>query len=129
MDLAALSFLTSCLLVALVLILIPMVPGGLVDTRDFSELPRWQFNAFNVFLTSLGIASFVVAGCALARAPWVFVAALVLAVLYCAVFAFDLGKIFPVVSDPLPAPLIVLEVADLALGGVLAVVAIQGMLL
>lgn len=120
--------LTACLLVALVLILIPMVPGGLVDTRDFRELPRWQFNAFNVFLTSLGIASFVVAGFALARAPWVFVAALVLAALYVAVFALDLARIFPVVTDPLPSQLLVLEVIDLALGGILMVIAIEGLL-
>lgn len=120
--------LTACLLVALVLILIPMVPGGLVDTRDFRELPRWQFNAFNVFLTSLGIASFVVAGFALARAPWVFVVALVLAALYVAVFALDLARIFPVVTDPLPSQLLVLEVIDLALGGILMVIAIEGLL-
>lgn len=120
--------LTACLLVALVLILIPMVPGGLVDTRDFRELPRWQFNAFNVFLTSLGIASFVVAGFALARAPWVFVAALVLAALYVAVFALDLARIFPVVTDPLPSQLLILEVIDLALGGILMVIAIEGLL-
>lgn len=120
--------LTACLLVALVLILIPMVPGGLVDTRDFRELPRWQFNAFNVFLTSLGIASFVVAGFALARAPWVFVVALVLAALYVAVFALDLARIFPVVTDPLPSQLLILEVIDLALGGILMVIAIEGLL-
>lgn len=120
--------LTACLLVALVLILIPMVPGGLVDTRDFGELPRWQFNAFNVFLTSLGIASFVVAGFAIARAPWAFVAALVLAALYIAVFALDLARIFPVVTDPLPSQLLVLEVIDLALGGILMVIAIEGLL-
>ncbi len=120
--------LTACLLVALVLILIPMVPGGLVDTRDFRELPRWQFNAFNVFLTSLGIASFVVAGFAIAHAPWVFVAALILAALYIAVFALDLAGIFPVVTDPLPSQLLTLEVIDLALGGILVVIAIEGML-
>lgn len=128
MDASTLHLFVACFLVAMVLILIPMVPGGVIDTRDFAELPRWQFNTFNVFLTSLGIASFVVAGFALARAPWVFVAALVLALLYCAVFAFDLAKIFPAVTDPLPTPLIILEVIDLALGGVLAVIAIQGML-
>ena len=128
MDASALHLFVACFLVAMVLILIPMVPGGVIDTRDFAELPRWQFNTFNVFLTSLGIASFVVAGFALARAPWVFVAALVLALLYCAVFAFDLAKIFPAVTDQLPTPLIILEVIDLALGGVLAVIAIQGML-
>lgn len=123
-----LSLFTACLLVALVLILIPMVPGGVVDTRDFRSLPRWQFTSFNVFLTSLGIATFVVAGFAIAQASWAFPAALVLAVLYIAVFAADLGRVFPVVPDAMPVQLLVLEVIDLALAGVLAVVAIQGLL-
>lgn len=126
MEATVLFTLTACMLAALVLILIPMVPGGLVDTRDFSDLPRWQFNLFNVFLTSLGIASFIVAGFAIARAPWAFVAALVLGALYIAVFALDLAKIFPVVTDPLPSQLLILEVIDLALAGILVVIAIEG---
>ncbi len=127
MDMNLTFVATAGLLVAMVLLLIPMVPGGLIDTRDFRQLPRWQYNAFNVFLVSLGLASFVVAGFALARAPWVFLAALIIAVLYIAVFGLDLGRVFPSVDDPLPSQLLVLESIDLALGGVLAVVAIEGM--
>lgn len=109
------------------LLLIPMVPGKLLDTRDFSPLPRWQFTLFNVFLTSLGVASFVVAGFALAGAPWAFVATLVLSVLYVAVFAADLLEVFPVVPDRSPAPLLVLEAIALASAGVGVVISIQGL--
>ncbi|MFJ2040585.1 MULTISPECIES: hypothetical protein [unclassified Streptomyces] len=116
----------AALLVWEALLLIPMVPGKLIDTRDFSPLPRWQYNGFNVYLTSLGLASFVVAGFAMAGQHWAFVAALVLSLSYIAVFAADLGAVFPVVPDPLPVQLLVLEAIALASAGVLAVIAIQG---
>ncbi|GGP86573.1 hypothetical protein GCM10010231_66070 [Streptomyces sindenensis] len=108
------------------LLLIPMVPGKLVDTRDFSSLPRWQYNGFNAYLTSLGLASFVVAGFAMAGQGWVFVAALVLSLGYAVVFAADLGAVFPVVPDRLPVQLLVLEAIALASAGVGVVIAIQG---
>jgi hypothetical protein len=119
---------TACLLVALCFTLTPMAPGGQVDTRDFSALPRWQFNSFNVFLISLGIASLVASGFAIAEVPGSLVAALILGVLYAAVFALDLGRIFPVVKDALPPQLLVLEVLSLALAGVVVTLAIKGML-
>ena len=128
MELSPLMTTMACILVAMTLILIPMVPGGLVDTRDFAELPRWQFRLFNVFLTSLGIASFVTVGLLLVGVSWASIAALVIGALYGAVFALDLGRIFPVVTDPLPSQLLVLEVLDLALAGVLVVLAVQALL-
>ncbi|WP_179499898.1 hypothetical protein [Streptomyces sp. WZ.A104] len=127
MDHSLLATLTAAFLVWEALLLIPMVPGKLVDTRDFSSLPRWQYNGFNAYLTSLGLASFVVAGFAMAGRHWVFVAALVLSLGYAAVFAADLGAVFPVVPDRLPVQLLVLEVIALASAGVGAVIAIQGM--
>lgn len=107
------------------LLLIPMVPGKLIDTRDFTPLPRWQFNAFNVFLTSLGLASFGVAA-------WLVVApmgaglwsALALGVLYVIVFLADLMEVFPVVPDPMPVQLLVLEAIGLASAG--AMVTLSG---
>ncbi len=119
----------ACLLVALCFTLTPMAPGGQVDTRDFSSLPRWQFTLFNVFLISLGVATLVTAGFALAEVRGSLVAALVIGILYVAVFALDLGRVFPVVEDALPSQLLVLEVASLAMAGVVATLAIKGMLL
>lgn len=117
----------ACLLVALAFTLTPMAPGGQVDTRDFSELPRWQFNLFNVFLISLGVASLATAGFAIAEVGGSLVVALVIGILYTAVFALDLGRVFPVVKDALPSQLLVLEVASLALAGVVMTLAIKGL--
>ncbi len=127
MDPSTLLTLSACLLVALCLILVPMAPGGVVDTRDFSALPRWQYRLFNVFLVSLGLASLTTATFAVLGTE-VFFAAVVIGLLYVLVFALDLAKVFPVVEDPLPPQLLVLEVLDLALGGVLVVVAVEGLL-
>jgi hypothetical protein len=126
MNMPTLATLTAALLVWETLLLLPMVPGKLIDTRDFSPLPRWQYNGFNVFLTSLGLASFAVAGFAMADAQWAFVAAIVVGLLYIAVFASDLTEVFPVVPDPIPVQLLILEAIALASGGVLVVLAITG---
>lgn len=126
MELSFLSTAAAVFLIWEVLLLIPMVPGKLLDTRDFSPLPRWQYNLFNVFLSSLGIASFVVAWFALEGQPWAFVATLVLGILYAAVYFADLLAIFPVVPDPLPVQLLILEAISLASAGVGIVIAIQG---
>jgi hypothetical protein len=117
----------AALLVWKVLLLIPMVPGKLIDTRDFSSLPRWQFNWFNFFLTSLGLASLVVAGFAVTGNSWVFLPALVLALLYIIVCFLDLLEIFPVVKDKLPVQLLILEAIVLGSAGVLLVIAIAGL--
>lgn len=117
----------AVLLVWQVLLLIPMVPGKLIDTRDFSKLPRWQFNGFNVFLTSLTLVSLVTAGFASVGHSWTIIAAIILGILYFAVFFSDLFKIFPVVKDPLPTQLLVLEVISLASAGVLITLAVSGL--
>jgi hypothetical protein len=117
----------ATLLVWKVLLLIPMVPGKLIDTRDFSSLPRWQYNWFNVFLTSLGLSSLVVAGFAVTGNSWVFLPALVLALLYIIACFLDLFEIFPVVKDKLPVQLLILEAVVLGSAGVLLVISITGL--
>jgi len=126
MESTFLSTAAGAFLIWEALLLIPMVPGKLVDTRDFSPLPRWQYNLFNVFLSTLGVASFVVAWFVLDGQEWAFIATLVLAALYVAVFSADLFAIFPVVPDPLPVQLLILEAIALASAGVGIVIAIQG---
>jgi len=117
----------SALLVWEVLLLAPMVPGKLIDTRDFSTLPRWQFNGFNFFLTSLSLISLVVAGFAITGSTWVFWPSLVLSLLFILVFAFDLFGIFPVVKDKLPVQLLILESIGLSSAGVLFILSIAGL--
>ncbi|MDD2436055.1 MAG: hypothetical protein PHG27_05695 [Massilibacteroides sp.] len=117
----------SALLVWEVLLLAPMVPGKLIDTRDFSALPRWQFNGFNFFLTSLSLISLIVAGFAIAGNTWVFWPSLVLSLLFILVFAFDLLGIFPVVEDKLPVQLLILESISLSSAGVLFILSVAGL--
>lgn len=118
----------AAMLVGQTLLLIPMVPGKLIDTRDFAPLPRWQYTSFNVFLSSLGLVSFIMAGLLLANVGWAFAVTAVLAVLFGAVFLSDLLEVFPVVPDRMPVQLLVLEAISLASAGGLLVVALRGAL-
>jgi hypothetical protein len=127
MNETLLTTIVAALLIWEVFLLIPMVPGKLIDTRDFSTLPRWQYNLFNAFLTSLGMASLVVAGFAVMGYAWVFLPALIIGSLYVTFSFLDLFEIFPVVKDKLPLQLILLEAIVLASGGVLIVFSIAGL--
>lgn len=118
----------SCLLVAVTALLVPMVPGGQVDTRNFDELPRWQFRTFNVALITLGLVALAVAALTPAGATWALWTAALVGAAYLAVFALDLGRVFPVVSDPMPPHLLVLEVQGVVLGAVVLVVGVLGAL-
>ncbi len=122
-------FLLAALLVWETLLLIPMIPGKLIDTRDFSDLPKWQYNLFNIFLTSLGMVSFVISGFALSGANWVITPCLILGVLYALVFYADLFEIFPVVKDKLPIQLLILESIGLSSAGLIIVVSLKGLFL
>jgi hypothetical protein len=127
MNETLLTTIVAALLIWEVFLLIPMVPGKLIDTRDFSTLPRWQYNLFNAFLTSLGMASLVVAGFAVMGYAWVFLPALIIGSLYVTFSFLDLFEIFPVVKDKLPLQLILLEALVLASGGVLIIFSIAGL--
>lgn len=106
-------------LVASALNLALMVPGGFVETRDFSAYPSIVLGAFNVFLTVLGLGSLVLAytvtkagrGCGWsALAGFAFVG----------VYLLDLGRIFPVPSNPMSMLLATLEWIGTGLGVALA---------
>ena len=123
MTIDAMFLVVAVLLVWQVLLLIPMVPGMLIDTRDFSDLPRWQFNGFNILLTSLGLSTFIAAGYALAEKQLAFWAALFIGTIFLVLTALDLFKVFPNVKDKPPVQLLVLEAIGFASAGVLATVA------
>lgn len=118
----------AALLVWQVLLLAPMIPGKLIDTRDFSVLPKWQFNVFNAFLTSLSLASLIIAICSLLGYSWVYIPALILAIFFILVFLADLFEVFPVVKDKIPVQLLILESLSLGSAGVLAVIILQALI-
>ena len=85
-----------------------MIPGGFVETRDFSAYPASVLAAFNIFLTVLGLGSLVLAWLTWrggVRRGWSMAAAIGFA----ATYLLDLFEIFPVTPVPMSSLLETLE--------------------
>ncbi len=87
-----------------------LVPGGSIETRDFSHINPITLGAFNTFLTVLAIGSILLIYFVLRKAKWSYLMATVFGVSYFLVYVLDLGTIFPVSSDPMPTALFVIEI-------------------
>ncbi len=87
-----------------------LVPGGSIETRDFSHINPIIFGAFNTFLTVLVIGSILLVYFILREAKWAFVASTIFGISYFLVYVLDLGVIFPVSSDPMPMALFIIEI-------------------
>ncbi|KIZ43351.1 MULTISPECIES: hypothetical protein [Rhodopseudomonas] len=109
----------AALLVASALNLALMVPGGFVETRDFSAYPFLVLGAFNVFLTVLGLGSIMLAYVVIKAGKGYRWSALA-GVAFIAVYLLDLGGIFPVPPNPMSTLLATLEWIGTALGLALA---------
>ena len=105
----------ATLLVASAVNLALMVPGGFVETRDFSAYPSLVLGAFNVFLTVLGLGSLVLAY-SITKAGrgggWATLAGFA----FVGVYLLDLGRIFPVPPNPMSMLLATLEWIGTGLG-------------
>jgi hypothetical protein len=100
-----------CLLV-LLLSFASLVPGGPIETRDFSHMDARAYWAFNAFLTTLGLAGFLAAYFVWRDEARGYLAATVIGWLYIAVVAADLGRVFPVSPDPTGFVLGIIMIAD-----------------
>lgn len=94
-----------------------MVPGGFIESRDFSHISPVILGTFNVFLTTLGMVSLFLVYFIHKRQKWAFWAAFLCGLSYFIVYVTDLTKLFPQSPTPMPPALFVLEV----LGTVLAI--------
>jgi hypothetical protein len=94
-----------------------LVPGGPIETRNFSHISPLILGTFHVFLTSLGMGSIALAYFAFKQRRFALWASAFCGISYLAVYLLDLGTIFPVSPDAMPRPLWIIEV----LGSVVSV--------
>lgn len=87
-----------------------LVPGGLIETRDFSHINPITLGAFNTFLTVLAIGSILLVYFIFREAKWAFIVSAICGISYFLVYVLDLGVIFPVSRDPMPTALFVIEI-------------------
>ncbi|WP_421847537.1 hypothetical protein [Marinomonas sp.] len=103
----------SGLLVLSVLLLSALIPGGPVETRNFSHISPFILGSFNTFLTVLGIASFPLAYFCIGGGRLALIGSLLCGIGYFLVYALDLAKIFPISKDKMPKVLFIIEVLGL----------------
>ncbi len=105
----------SALLTVLVGTFITLVPGGPIETRDFTALGGavfWGFNVFLVALALLALASALAMWRGRKAGAWGAIAA---SWGYVFVVLLDLGHVFPTSPDPIPLMLGLVEILDFVL--------------
>lgn len=94
-------------------ILILLIPGGLIENRDFSHISTLILIAFNAFLTALGMCSLLFIPLAMHNYRAVAIVSKILATAYLAVYLLDLLSIFPQTPSVMPPLLMVMEIAGI----------------
>ena len=98
------------------LILISLIPGGAIETRDFSHIPVLYLTVFNAFLTALGMCSLLFVPLAFNNFRAAAKVSKILALAYIAVYLFDLFEIFPQTPSAMPTLLLFLEISGVISG-------------
>jgi len=106
-------YLISTLLILSCGLLGILVPGGSIETRDFSHINPFILGCFNTFLTLLVMISILIVYYLLQNISWVYIVAAICGLSYFVVYALDLAKIFPVSPVPMPRTLFAIEVIGL----------------
>ncbi|HAO09047.1 MAG TPA: hypothetical protein DCQ50_19170 [Chryseobacterium sp.] len=86
-----------------------MVPGGFIESRDFSHISPVVLGSFNVFLTTLGMLSLFLIYFIYKKQKWAFITAFFCGLSYFVVYTIDLAKIFPQSPTRMPTALFLLE--------------------
>jgi hypothetical protein len=102
-------FLDPGLLVLSGLLLSSLVPGGPIETRDFSHITVPVLLGFNLFLTTLVLGSFLASVGLCFSSPWARTASFLAAASYVLVYAIDLAGWFPSSPTPMPPTLFAVE--------------------
>lgn len=113
----SISVLIIILLLFSALNLSVMIPGGRIESRDFSKISPVILGGFNVFLTALGMVSLFLPYFLYHRQKWAIVTAIICGMSYFVVYAIDLANIFPKSETPMPKRLFILEI----IGAVVAI--------
>ncbi len=93
-----------------------MVPGGPVETRDFSHLAPAIAWSFNIFLTGLMLVAIALVYFTVKKQRWAYQITGVVGFAFFLVFMLDLAEIFPVSPDPMSKMLFILEISGLVFG-------------
>lgn len=107
----------SRLLLALVVSFTSLVPGGPLETRDFSALGKTVIWGFNAFLVVLGVAALIATYLTRRGHTLAFRAAIVIAWLYLTVIILDWSHVFPRSAEPMSVWLCMVEIFDAMLCG------------
>lgn len=110
------SKIINSLLILSALNLTLMIPGGFIESRDFSHIPSYILGGFNIFLTVLGMLSFFIPYFIHKKRKWALWTAFICGLSYFIVYSIDLLQIFPKSPSPMPTSLFILE----ALGNVIS---------
>ncbi|MGB0560248.1 MAG: hypothetical protein ACPGVO_00395 [Spirulinaceae cyanobacterium] len=102
-----------------------LVPGGPIETRDFSQINPVTLGMFNTFLTTLCLGSLLLVYFVLKSERWAIFVAAVCGLSYLGVYGLDLAVIFPVSPDTMPPALLTIEVFGTILAFPLMLLPIQ----
>lgn len=95
--------------------LMTLVPGGPIETRDFSHISFIVLTLFNLFLTVLGLGSLIQAYFVSRGNEWSIRNSVFTGGSYLLVYGLDLLSIFPVSPSPMPTLLLLIELIGIAL--------------
>ena len=99
----------SVLLVLSTVLLAVLIPGGPIETRDFSHISPLVLGLFNSFLTILGMGGLVLVYFCWKYKHWAFYASLLCGTSYFFVYVLDLTGIFPTSPSAMPIALELIE--------------------
>ncbi len=87
-----------------------MIPGGFIESRDFSHISPIILAGFNIFLTLLGMIGLFLVYFVIRNQKWALKIAFICGLSYFLVYVFDLVGLFPKSPTPMPLLLFLLEI-------------------